>query len=71
MAWVRTRGDVPVILGHELGGGLPYYVSGKNMDTNEVFVTTKLHDESLWQKEISLTNIHWISSQAFELKSSP
>jgi tRNA-specific 2-thiouridylase len=46
--------------GLDIGGGLPYYVSGKDMSKNEVYVTTRLHDESLWKKEIVLRDIHWI-----------
>lgn len=46
-----------------LGGGLPYYVVDKNMDKNQVFVTTKINDESLWKDEISLTNLHWINQR--------
>lgn len=43
-----------------IGGGLPYYVSGKDMKKNEVYVTRNLNDEKLWTKEIMLSNIHWI-----------
>lgn len=46
--------------GLEIGGGLPYYVAGKNMDKNEVYVTTQLNDENLWQSDISLQSLHWI-----------
>lgn len=48
--------------GLELGGGLPYYVVGKDMDKNEVYVTTDLNDETLWKKEINLINVHWINA---------
>lgn len=47
--------------GLELGGGLPYYVTGKDMATNEVYVSTDLNDESLWRREIRLNDVHWIS----------
>ncbi len=47
--------------GLELGGGLPYYVVGKDMAKNEVYVTTDLNDETLWRKKISLASIHWIN----------
>ena len=33
--------------GLEVGGGLPLYVTGKNMGKNEVYVTTDLQDEKL------------------------
>ncbi|MBI2588869.1 tRNA 2-thiouridine(34) synthase MnmA [Candidatus Saccharibacteria bacterium] len=42
-------------------GGLPYYVTGKNMKKNEVYVTTDLQDAKLWSKEIRLTDMHWIN----------
>ena len=49
--------------GLEVGGGLPYYVVGKDMDKNEVHVTTKLDDERLWRKELNLTDLHWIDRE--------
>ncbi|HSW78283.1 MAG TPA: tRNA 2-thiouridine(34) synthase MnmA [Candidatus Chromulinivoraceae bacterium] len=52
--------------GLELGGGLPYYVVAKNMDKNEVYVTTDLSDETLWKKEITLANIHWINDKPMD-----
>lgn len=47
--------------GLNTGGGLPHYVVGKNMDKNEVYVTTDLQDERLWSKVIKFTNVHWIN----------
>ncbi len=47
--------------GLEVGGGLPYYVVGKDMDKNEVYVTTNLNDDALWRPELLLTNAHWIN----------
>jgi tRNA-specific 2-thiouridylase len=47
--------------GLDVGGGLPYYVVGKDMDKNEVYVTTDLNDDSLWRDTVSLSNIHWIN----------
>lgn len=47
--------------GLELGGGLPYYVVGKDMDKNEVYVTTDLNDDNLWKPELRLTSLHWIN----------
>lgn len=44
-----------------VGGGLPYYVVGKSMDKNEVYVTTDLQDERLWASEFTLTSLHWIN----------
>ncbi|NTW61390.1 tRNA 2-thiouridine(34) synthase MnmA [Candidatus Saccharibacteria bacterium] len=48
--------------GLNVGGGLPYYVIGKNMDLNEVYVTTDLNDGALWSNQIRLIDIHWINS---------
>ena len=47
--------------GLDLGGGLPYYVVGKDMDKNEVYVTTDLNDNTLWHDTVRLHNIHWIN----------
>lgn len=55
--------------GLDVGGGLPYYVIGKNMKKNEVYVTTNLDDENLWHKELRLTNVHWINNQPDPSKS--
>jgi len=44
-----------------VGGGLPYYVVGKDMDKNEVYVTTDLQDDRLWHKSFELTSVHWIN----------
>ncbi len=46
----------------EKGKSLPYYVVGKDMQRNEVYVTTNLDDEKLWHEELELTDIHWINS---------
>lgn len=46
--------------GLDVGGGLPYYVVGKDMDKNEVYVSTNLNDDSLWRQEVKLQDIHWI-----------
>jgi len=47
--------------GLELGGGLPYYVVGKDMEKNEVYITTDLNDLSLWKDSVELTNISWVN----------
>jgi tRNA-specific 2-thiouridylase len=47
--------------GLNIGGGLPYYVTRKDMTTNTVFVTTDLSEKDLWSKKITLEDIHWIS----------
>ena len=47
--------------GLDVGGGLPYYVVGKDMAKNEVYVTTQLDNERLWRKELKVTDLHWIN----------
>lgn len=47
--------------GLNIGGGLPYYVVGKDMRKNEVYVTTDLQDERLWSDMINLASVHWIN----------
>lgn len=47
--------------GLDVGGGLPYYVVGKDMDKNEVYVTTNLQDKALWKETIGLQDVHWIN----------
>lgn len=49
--------------GLNTGGGKPYYVTGKDMKTNTVFVTTKLDDKKLWNSQIDLIDVHWINNQ--------
>jgi len=48
--------------GLDVGGGMPYYVTSKNMKKNEVYVTNDISDEKLWSDTIRLTNCHWINS---------
>ncbi|TAL14564.1 tRNA-specific 2-thiouridylase [Patescibacteria group bacterium] len=52
--------------GLELGGGLPYYVVGKDMDKNEVYITTDLNDSSLWRNNVQLASVHWINDAPTE-----
>lgn len=48
--------------GLDVGGGLPYYVVGKDMSKNEVYVTTDLQDPKLWTRELTITSPHWINA---------
>src|SRR4029079_6069640 len=49
--------------GLDVGGGLPYYVTGKDMAKNEVYVTTNLDDERLWHNDLTLADAHWINGE--------
>lgn len=55
--------------GLHVGGGLPYYVTHKDMATNTVYVTTDLDDEHLWRDKLSLRDLHWINEPPKEGKS--
>jgi tRNA-specific 2-thiouridylase len=52
--------------GLNVGGGLPYYVIGKDMAKNEVYVTTDLQDPKLWTSELTITSPHWINAEPSE-----
>ncbi|MDO4870829.1 MAG: tRNA 2-thiouridine(34) synthase MnmA [Candidatus Saccharibacteria bacterium] len=45
--------------GLELGGGLPYFVVGKDMSKNQVFVSRNINQTGLWTKEIKLVDVFW------------
>ena len=47
--------------GLNVGGGLPYYVTGKSMEKNEVYVTSDLADPKLWTRRLNLTSLHWVN----------
>lgn len=49
--------------GLDIGGGLPYYVVGKDISKNEVYVTTNINDSSLWTEEINIMQTHWINDR--------
>ena len=46
--------------GLDIGGGLPYYVVGKDMAKNEVYVSTNLNDTAMWRRELTLGQLRWI-----------
>jgi tRNA-specific 2-thiouridylase len=48
--------------GLDVGGGLPYYVTRKDIPTNTIYVTTDLNDESLWSTVLNLQDPHWINN---------
>jgi len=47
--------------GLSVGGGLPYYVVGKNMAKNEVYVSRNLNNREFFREEIELSECHWIN----------
>jgi tRNA-uridine 2-sulfurtransferase len=54
--------------GLDVGGGLPYYVVGKDMKKNEIYVTTDIADTRLWDKKLTLAATHWINGKPAEGK---
>lgn len=51
-----------------VGGGLPYYVVGKNMAKNEVYVSSDLNDPAMWRKEVNQVDLHWIGEQPSDVQ---
>jgi len=49
--------------GLNVGGGLPYYVVGKSIKKNEVYVSSDLQDKKLWSSVIKLADVHWINKK--------
>ncbi|MCL4357972.1 tRNA 2-thiouridine(34) synthase MnmA [Patescibacteria group bacterium] len=49
--------------GLNVGGGLPYYVTYKDMSSNEVHVSSDLADSKLWSRELKLGDLWWINDQ--------
>jgi tRNA-specific 2-thiouridylase len=47
--------------GLQLGGGLPYYITSKDMPRNEIHVSTDLQDERLWNNKLVLIDNHFIN----------
>ena len=45
--------------GLNVGGGLPYYVTSKDMAKNEVYVTSDIQDQKLYSNSITITSPHW------------
>jgi tRNA-specific 2-thiouridylase len=52
--------------GLDVGGGLPYYVVGKDMVKNELYVNTDLNDANMWRGELVLSMPHWIDAAPVE-----
>ena len=46
--------------GLDVGGGLPYYVVGKNMAANVVYVSRNMNDEAMWRHDVLVGDLHWI-----------
>lgn len=59
--------------GLNIGGGLPYYVVGKDMDQNIVRVSRNLRHPALWVSSLRLASTRWLAeppvlTQAYEVR---
>lgn len=52
--------------GLNIGEEMPYYVSGKNIKLNQVFVTNNISDEKLWAINLKITSLSWINQPPVE-----
>ncbi|MDR1970270.1 MAG: tRNA 2-thiouridine(34) synthase MnmA [Candidatus Nomurabacteria bacterium] len=50
--------------GLSVGGGLPYYIVGKDMAKNQIYVSTNLNVDGFWCNEITLTDVLWMTPPA-------
>ncbi len=46
-----------------IGGGRPYYVADKDMNTNTLYVTAQTSDSTLYTKKIIVSSMNWISGK--------
>ena len=44
-----------------IGGGQPFYVIGKNMETNTIYVTDEAKDLTLASDQFTISRCHWIN----------
>jgi len=54
--------------GLDVGGGLPYYVTKKDIPANTIYVTTNLDDNDLWAQQVELEDIRWINKPPLKNK---
>ncbi len=58
--------------GLNIGGGLPYYVVGKDMVKNEVYVSRNIENPELWSEELHLKDTRWLvepkAGQSYDLR---
>ena len=45
---------------------LPYYVVGKAMSQNVVYVSQNMNDENIWRRQMALADVHWINDEPTE-----
>ena len=44
-----------------IGGGQPYFITGKDMTKNEIYVTTDPQDDELWRDSATINQLHWLN----------
>lgn len=48
--------------GLRVGGSLPYYVVGKDIDRNQVYVSRNLNHQAIWRRQLFISDQHWIGA---------
>jgi tRNA-specific 2-thiouridylase len=46
-----------------IGGVGPYYVAGKDFDSNKLIVTNNQQDPMLWKKQFTITDVSWVGEE--------
>ena len=49
--------------GLNIGGGLPFYVVGKDMTRNEVYISSDINSNEIWSESVTISAPHWIDTQ--------
>ena len=50
-----------------VGGGIPFYVAGKDIETNTLMVAEGPNDNALFSKKLTVESINWISGNSPQL----
>ncbi len=45
------------------GSGIPWYVAGKNLATNELYVVKGAHHPQLFKQELIAVDLHWVAGE--------
>ncbi len=45
------------------GGGIPYYIVGKDIKKNLLIVADKVHENEFYKKEVEIESVNWVSGK--------